>query len=156
MSLRGVLSRAGEALTAAVIIRKCVRSTAGACALLCLTFTTAVGVAQGADDPVPAKPSIEQNAARTMQSLAAGKAAQTGVLGAQSSLNTGTDPLDLETLMIVAALSVAAACFGLAAVPATLVPWGPAARLVVLGRLPVLFIGCGVFLATVILARSAW
>ena len=103
------------------------------------------------------KPKVAKKARPTVPHLVAGKAAQSGVLGAQSTIiDAGTNAFDLEALLLVAALSFAAACFGLAAVPATLVPSPPAARLVVLGRVPILFVGLAGLMVAVVLARGAW
>jgi hypothetical protein len=103
------------------------------------------------------KPKVEQKTRPAVPKLVAGKAAESGVLGAQSTIiRAGTDTFDLDALLLIAALGVAIACFGVAAVPATLVPSRPAARLVVSGRVPMTLVGLAVFVAAVILARSAW
>jgi hypothetical protein len=214
-----------------LVIRKGVRSTAGACAVLCVMFAAGAGAAQGADpgpapttttptetlptpDPAPAprpaprpkpkatpratvyqprrttpppapvvrsqptvrpavtkqapkrhvvhkkkhrKPRVQSAAPPAIPNVVASKGLESGVLGAQSTIiRTATDPFDLDALLVVAALSLAIMCFGIAAFPAGFVPWRPATRFVVSGRLPLIFVGLGVCGAAFLVARGSW
>jgi hypothetical protein len=91
--------------------------------------------------------------------LATTRAAQGGVLGAQSAVTLSAGgSLDLTALLIMTALSLAIVCFGIAAVPAAYVPWRPAAWFVANEHLQMTIVGLGFLLAValVLVAGSAW
>jgi hypothetical protein len=103
------------------------------------------------------KPEVERKARTPIPNVMAARAAQSGVLGAQSTITLlGGESFDLAALLIVAALSLAIACFGIAAVPAAFVPWRPAAWFVASERLPITFVGLAILAAAAAVAGSAW